>query len=78
MVVEGGGCYGGGGDGFAMVEVAMVWVGFGSVGVWVKFWWVGSDLVAFRWLSVAEFWWKVLCGFVGERDRKVEEREMEE
>ena len=27
---------------------------------------------------VVEFWWKVLCGFAGERQKSGEEREMEE
>ena len=43
-------------DGFTMVEVAMVWVDLGSVGIWVGFGWFGSDLVVFEWLSVVEFW----------------------
>ena len=28
-------------DGFTMVEVAMVWVDLGSVGIWVGFGWFG-------------------------------------
>lgn len=74
-------------DGFTVVVVGMgllwwwwPWFGLdlGYVGIWIGFGWFGSDLVAFGWLSVAEFWWKVLCGFVGERQKDREEREMEE
>ena len=53
-------------------------------------WLVGGDnffwviLVVTEFMFVAEFWWKVLCGFAGERERERErqkgreEREMEE
>ena len=56
---------GGGGDGFTVVEVAMVWVGFG---------WFGLDLMVSGWLSVVEFWWKLLCGFARERQKERKER----
>ena len=87
-----GGCCGGGrdgslwvysGDGFIVMEVAIVWVrfrwhlglwafGLDFGGVWIIF---GGIWVAigwcFWWLNVAEFWWKVLCVFARERDKKV-------
>ena len=31
--------------------------------------------MVFGWLGVAKFWWKVLCGFAGESDRKIERKE---
>ena len=40
-----------------------------SSGIWVAIGW------CFGWLSVAEFWWKVLCVFARERDKKVKRNE---
>ena len=55
-----------------------LWFGLdlGFMCIWVGFGWFGSDLVAFGWLSVAEFWWKVFCGFAREKDRKIERKEI--
>ena len=99
LQVHGGGsrgCCGGGrdgsllvysGDGFIVMEVAIVWVrfrwhlglwafGLDFGGVWIIF---GGIWVAigwcFWWLNVAEFWWKVLCVFARERDKKVKRNE---
>ena len=38
----------------------------------------GSNLVASGWLSVAKFWWKLLCVCWRERQKGREEREMAE
>ena len=87
-----GGCCGGGrdgslwvysGDGFIVMEVAIVWVRFRwHLGLWA----FGLDFsgvciifvgiwVVIGWLNVAEFWWKVLCVFARERDKKVKRNE---
>ena len=71
------------GDGFIVMEVAIVWVRFRwHLGLWA----FGLDFsgvciifvgiwVVIGWLNVAEFWWKVLCVFARERDKKVKRNE---
>ena len=59
-----GGADGGGGDGFVVVEVAMVWVRFGVYGHLGRIWVVW---IRFGGVWVAEFWWRC-CVDLLERD----------
>ena len=72
-----GGADGGGGDGFVVVEVAMVWVRFGVYGHLGRIWVVW---IRFGGVWVAEFWWRCCVDLLereterqrGKRNGKVE------